>query len=166
MSRVVSSGSGGGMKKTGGAGEGNGGRKRNEERRIPRVPVVTSSSSIGKPSDDDDGGENEVQSEISNGALNSIASLEDSLPMKRGLSMFYNGKSKSFVNLSGQESKLEMKELEKPDHIVNKKRRLIVAEKLSRKNSRHSLPAMRLNTNGETSKNRNNGKEESDDQLI
>ncbi|KAL2544518.1 uncharacterized protein Fot_13804 [Forsythia ovata] len=167
MSRVVSSGSGGGMKKTGGAGEGNGGRKRNEERRIPRVPVVTSSSSIGKPSDDDDDGqENEVQSEISNGALNSIASLEDSLPMKRGLSMFYKGKSKSFVNLSGQESKLEMKELEKPDHIVNKKRRLIVAEKLSRKNSRHSLPAMRLNKNCETSKNRSNGKEESDDQLI
>ncbi|CAA3033068.1 Hypothetical predicted protein [Olea europaea subsp. europaea] len=159
MSRVVANGSGGGMKYTGGAGGGNGGRKRNEERRIPlpRPPVVTSSS----PSDDDDVDENEVQN-----ALKSLASLEDPLPIKRGLSNFYNGKSKSFMNLRGEESKLKMKELEKPDYQMKRKRRLIVEEALSRKISRLSLPVMKSKKDEGISKIKSNGQDESDDQLI
>ncbi|CAA3007189.1 Hypothetical predicted protein [Olea europaea subsp. europaea] len=161
MSRVVANGSGGGMKYTGGAGGGNGGRKRNEERRIPlpRPPVVTSSS----PSDDDDDDvdENEVQN-----ALKSLASLEDPLPIKRGLSNFYNGKSKSFMNLSREESKLKMKELEKPDYQMKRKRRLIVEEALSRKISRLSLPVMKSKKDEGISKIKSNGQDESDDQLI
>ncbi|CAA3000271.1 Hypothetical predicted protein [Olea europaea subsp. europaea] len=126
MSRVVTSGSPGGM-----SGAGNGGGKINHERRIPlpRPPVTTSSSSIGQPSDDDVD-KKEVQSELAKAALNSIASLEDSPPMK--------GKSKSFANLSGEESNLKMKDLEKPDFQVNKKGRLMVAKALSRKNNRPS----------------------------
>ncbi|XP_022866923.1 uncharacterized protein LOC111386692 [Olea europaea var. sylvestris] len=149
MSRVVANGSGGG----------NGGRKRNEERRIPlpRPPVVTSSS----PSDDDDVDENEVQN-----ALKSLASLEDPLPIKRGLSNFYNGKSKSFMNLRGEESKLKMKELEKPDYQMKRKRRLIVEEALSRKISRLSLPVMKSKKDEGISKIKSNGQDESDDQLI
>lgn len=83
MSRVVTSGSPGGM-----SGAGNGGGKISHERRIPlpRPPVTTSSSSIGQPSDDDVD-ENEVQSELVNAALNSIASLEDSLPIKSVISL-------------------------------------------------------------------------------
>lgn len=57
---------------------------------------------------------------------------------RRGLSNFYRGKSKSFANLSGEESNLKMKDLEKPDFQVNKKGRLMVAEDLSRKNNRPS----------------------------
>ncbi|CAI9784749.1 unnamed protein product [Fraxinus pennsylvanica] len=158
MSMVVASGSGGGMKYTGGTGGGNGGRKRNEKRRIPLLgqPVVTSSS----PSDDDDGvDENEAQ--------NALKSLEDSLPIKKGLSNFYNGKSKSFVNLSGEESRLKMKELEKSDYQMNKKRRLIVEEALSRKIRRLSLPVLIKSKKDEgSSKNKSNGQDESDDQLI
>ncbi|CAI9755572.1 unnamed protein product [Fraxinus pennsylvanica] len=163
---MVASGSGGGM--TGGYCDGNGRGKRNRERRIPLPwpPVTTSSSSIGQPSDDD-ADEDEVQSELANDALYSMASLEDSLPMKRGLSNFYKGKSKSFANLSGKESNLKMEDLEKPDFQVNKKRRQMVAEALSRENNRPSLPAMGSKKDeGGSSKNKINEQDESDDQLI
>ncbi|KAL0393865.1 UNVERIFIED_CONTAM: hypothetical protein Slati_4352700 [Sesamum latifolium] len=58
--------------------------------------------------------------------LDCLASLEASLPMKRGLSSHYDGRSKTFGNLS----ELFMdnaRELGKREHAMNKRRRLLLA---------------------------------------
>ncbi|XP_051151257.1 protein OXIDATIVE STRESS 3 LIKE 2-like [Andrographis paniculata] len=60
--------------------------------------------------------------------LDSLAALEDALPIKRGLSRFYNGRSKSFCNLN-QLSVEDIRDLGKKDHICNKRRRLLLAHK-------------------------------------
>ncbi|CAH8387457.1 unnamed protein product [Eruca vesicaria subsp. sativa] len=59
------------------------------------------------------------------------SSLEDSLPIKRGLSNYYMGKSKSFGNLL--EASSNAKELEKVESPLNKRRRLLIANKLRRR---------------------------------
>ncbi|KAK9097814.1 hypothetical protein Syun_024859 [Stephania yunnanensis] len=58
------------------------------------------------------------------GALSSMNSLEESLPIKRGLSNFFNGKSKSFANFSQVSS---ISDLAKPDNPFNKRRRTLIA---------------------------------------
>ncbi|WZZ47230.1 hypothetical protein YC2023_043489 [Brassica napus] len=55
------------------------------------------------------------------------SSLEDSLPIKRGLSNHYIGKSKSFGNLFEASNS---KDLEKVESPLNKRRRLLIANKL------------------------------------
>ncbi|KAF7817180.1 nucleolin 1-like [Senna tora] len=92
-----------------------------------------SSSSIGTPDDesgDDEEEEYEVQSKL-NGGLG-LDSLDDSLPNKRGLSGHFNGKSKSFTDLSQVSC---VKELQKQENPFNKRRRLIMASKWSRRSS-------------------------------
>ncbi|KAF7830184.1 nucleolin 1-like [Senna tora] len=75
--------------------------------------------------------EEEVQSKFNGGlGLGSLDSLEDSLPIKRGLSSHFEGKSKSFTDLS-QIS--DVKDLKKQENPFNKRRRLVIASKLSRK---------------------------------
>ncbi|KAL0698151.1 hypothetical protein Bca4012_054273 [Brassica carinata] len=64
------------------------------------------------------------------------SSLEDSLPIKRGLSNHYIGKSKSFGNLL-EASK--SKDLEKVESPLNKRRRLLIANKLRRRSSLSSF---------------------------
>ncbi|XP_075473613.1 KID-containing protein 1 [Primulina tabacum] len=93
-------------------------------------------SSIGIPSDDDVEDHGEVQSRISGGgALNSLASLETSLPIKKGLSLHYDGRSKSHSNLA--EARLEeATQLAKTEHAFNKKRRLINISQKFRKYSK------------------------------
>ncbi|KAJ4899099.1 Uncharacterized protein Rs2_13050 [Raphanus sativus] len=59
------------------------------------------------------------------------SSLEDSLPIKRGLSNHYIGKSKSFGNLL--EASNSAKDLEKVESPLNKRRRLLIANKLRRR---------------------------------
>ncbi|RID47910.1 hypothetical protein BRARA_I04468 [Brassica rapa] len=87
-----------------------------------------SSSSIGEISDNEE--EDDVSSQGEGGALDSFSSsLEDSLPIKRGLSNHYVGKSKSFGNLM-ESSNINAKDLEKVENPFNKKRRLIIANKL------------------------------------
>ncbi|KAF8015236.1 hypothetical protein BT93_H0897 [Corymbia citriodora subsp. variegata] len=95
------------------------------------------SSSIGAPDDSDDDDEEEdgvassedaAKGKGGFGSFGSLASLEDSLPIKRGLSNHFSGKSKSFNNLS--EANLtevvgSAKDLEKPEHPFNKKRRIL-----------------------------------------
>ncbi|CAN6721284.1 unnamed protein product [Malus baccata var. baccata] len=109
-----------------------------------------SSSSIGVPDDseeeedskDDDG--YEVQSKFNSGggsgrglgSLGSFGSLEESLPIKRGLSNYFSGKSKSFASLSEVCSSVSsVKEVEKRDNPFNKRRRVLIASKWSRKSS-------------------------------
>ncbi|XVF35259.1 hypothetical protein REPUB_Repub18cG0130100 [Reevesia pubescens] len=96
----------------------------------------SSSSSIGRNSDDDvsgrssDGGdcdyENEVQSSYK-GGLDMMDSLEQVLPMRRGISSFYNGKSKSFTSLADASSASCMKEIAKPENAYTRRRRNLLA---------------------------------------
>ncbi|XP_030541354.1 protein bfr2-like [Rhodamnia argentea] len=95
------------------------------------------SSSIGVPDDSDEEEEDGVVSSEDAkggfrkggfGSFGSLAALEDSLPIKRGLSNHFSGKSKSFNNLSEAnltEAVSSARDLEKPEHPFNKKRRIL-----------------------------------------
>ncbi|KAI3435400.1 uncharacterized protein J3R85_006135 [Psidium guajava] len=95
------------------------------------------SSSIGVPDDSDEEEEDGVVSssdakgglrKAGLGSFGSLASLEDSLPIKRGLSNHFSGKSKSFNNLSEAnltDAVSSARDLEKPEHPFNKKRRIL-----------------------------------------
>ena len=73
------------------------------------------------------------------GSLGSFGSLEDSLPIKRGLSNYFSGKSKSFASLSEVSSTVSsVKEVEKQDNPFNKRRRVLIASKWSRRSSSSS----------------------------
>ncbi|MGI4406648.1 hypothetical protein ACR2V0_28665, partial [Klebsiella pneumoniae] len=100
---------------------------------------LSESSSIGVPDDSDDDGEGEVESKPS-GILPSLASLEESLPIKRGLSNHFTGKSKSFGNLLEVRT---VKEMVKRDNPLNKRRRTMIAYKWSK--NRPSLFGFRGN---------------------
>ncbi|KAJ6673830.1 hypothetical protein OIU85_012801 [Salix viminalis] len=99
-----------------------------------------SSSSIGAPDDSDEDDDDEevdeeggVVSSKKNNVLGSLNSLEDALPIKRGLSNHFSGKSKSFTNLSEVNTVNSVKELEKPENSFNKRRRVLMANKWSRR---------------------------------
>ncbi|KAK6941292.1 hypothetical protein RJ641_026669 [Dillenia turbinata] len=94
----------------------------------------TSSSSIGKNSElssdgDDDSGDAEVQSSFNGGPLDSMDALEGVLPIKRGISKFYCGKSKSFTSLADAASSSSIKDLAKPENAYNKKRKNLIASR-------------------------------------
>ncbi|RDX63675.1 hypothetical protein CR513_57863 [Mucuna pruriens] len=94
-----------------------------------------SSSSIGTPDESDDE-EDEVQSKLKmRTGLGSLDVLEDSLPIKRGLSSHFDGKSKSFSDLSQVST---LKELQKQESPFNKRRRVLIASKWSRKSTFYS----------------------------
>ncbi|XP_020580353.1 uncharacterized protein LOC110024623 [Phalaenopsis equestris] len=93
---------------------------------------VQSSSSEEEDDDDDEERGNEVQSKLKEeGAFTSLDSLDDSLPIKRGLSNFFTGKSKSFASLSDASAGCA-KDLRKQEHPFNKRRRILMANKISR----------------------------------
>ncbi|XP_028781249.1 uncharacterized protein LOC114737488 [Neltuma alba] len=103
-----------------------------------------SSSSIGTPDDSDndllfnkDGDAQEDGEEVQSKfhGLASLDALEDSLPVKRGLSGHFDGKSKSFSDLSQITT---VKDLKKQENPFNKRRRLLIASKLSRKSAFYS----------------------------
>ncbi|XP_022732065.1 uncharacterized protein LOC111286397 [Durio zibethinus] len=95
---------------------------------------TTTSSSIGRNSDDvsgrssDAGGcdENEVQSTYK-GGVDMMDSLEQVLPMRRGISSFYNGKSKSFTSLADASSASSIKDIAKPENAYTRRRRNLLA---------------------------------------
>ncbi|XP_039126908.1 uncharacterized protein LOC120263054 [Dioscorea cayenensis subsp. rotundata] len=88
------------------------------------------SSSVGNNSDcsDSDGGDSpEVQSKMK-GPLETMDSLEESLPIRRGLSKFYCSKSKSFTSLADAISSISSaKELAKPQNPYTRKRKNLLA---------------------------------------
>lgn len=92
-------------------------------------------SSIGVQSTDSssekDEEEDEVQSKTKNGAFGSLDSLEESLPIKRGLSNFFSGKSKSFASLADVAA-ATARSLVKPENPFNKRRRLLMASRTRR----------------------------------
>ncbi|XP_010417211.1 PREDICTED: uncharacterized protein LOC104702976 [Camelina sativa] len=101
----------------------------------PEESSDSSSSSIGESSENEEEEEEEEDDAVSyrgvGGTLDSFSSsLEDSLPIKRGLSNHYVGKSKSFGNLMEAASNNNAKDLEKFENPFNKRRRLVIANKL------------------------------------
>ncbi|XP_050220388.1 protein OXIDATIVE STRESS 3 LIKE 1-like [Mercurialis annua] len=93
----------------------------------------TTSSSVGKNSDvssssngDDCEEENEVQSAFK-GSFDAMDSLEEALPIRKGISKFYNGKSKSFTSLAEASSSCCIKEIAKPENAYTRKRRNLLA---------------------------------------
>lgn len=98
-----------------------------------RLPAVkeeddsSSSSSIGKNSDAGGGdSDDEVQS-TDNGPLNQLNDLEKVLPIKRGLSSFYAGKSKSYGNLEDASSVQSIQDIVKPEDAYTRKRKNMIA---------------------------------------
>lgn len=96
--------------------------------------ATSTTSSIGRNSDDvssgrslegEDCGENEGQSSY-NGPLDMMDALEEVLPIRRGISSFYNGKSKSFATL-GDASSASIKEIVKAENAYTRKRRNLTA---------------------------------------
>ncbi|KAM6544188.1 hypothetical protein CsatB_008635 [Cannabis sativa] len=114
------------------------------------------SSSIGAPDDSDDdassqGDADEVQSKFRGGSLSTLDSIEEALPIKRGLSNHFSGKSKSFTNLSEVSAVTDLKKKENP---LNKRRRILIASKWSRKSfyswsNPKSMPLLTLNEDEE-----------------
>ncbi|KAG0482124.1 hypothetical protein HPP92_010208 [Vanilla planifolia] len=97
------------------------------------VEVSSQSSSIGvdssasSPEEDDGETGDEAQSKLKDeGFLASLDSLEEALPIKRGLSNFFSGKSKSFTNLSGSAGG-DARDLAKPENPFNKRRRILMS---------------------------------------
>lgn len=113
----------------------------NDRPRLPLLPAESSSlstSSIGKDSDasgresedDEDGATGEVQSAYK-GALQGMESLEESLPIRRGISSFYAGKSKSFTSLSDAvASCASAKDLAKAENAYTRSRRNLLASRI------------------------------------
>ncbi|KAK4274536.1 hypothetical protein QN277_017740 [Acacia crassicarpa] len=94
----------------------------------------SSTSSIGRNSDlsserstgDEDCGENEAQSAYK-GPLDMMESLEEMLPIRRGISEFYNGKSKSFTSLAEASFSSSVKDIAKPENAYTRRRRNLMA---------------------------------------
>ncbi|CAA7394962.1 unnamed protein product [Spirodela intermedia] len=92
------------------------------------------SSSIGSNSDcsrSDDSGEPEVQSSLK-GPLETMDALEDSLPIRRGISRFYNGRSKSLTNLVEISFSSSARDLAKPENAYTRKRKNLLGSCSSR----------------------------------
>ncbi|CAM8972021.1 unnamed protein product [Rhodiola kirilowii] len=70
-----------------------------------------SSSSVGSTDDE----------EVESSPLDTMDALEEVLPVRRGISKFYNGKSKSFTSLADAVSSASIKELAKPETLYSKK---------------------------------------------
>ncbi|KAK7377082.1 hypothetical protein VNO80_02502 [Phaseolus coccineus] len=91
----------------------------------------STSSSIGRNSDVSsersvEGGENEVES-VYRGPLHSMETLEEVLPIRRSISKFYGGKSKSFTSLADAASSPSAKDIAKPENAYTRKRRNLMA---------------------------------------
>lgn len=101
-----------------------------------KVCSTTSSSSIGRNSDDDDDDEvssersmdeNEAESKYNGGALDCMEALEEVLPIRRSISNFYSGKSKSFTSLADVVTTPSVKDIVKPENAYTRRRRNLLA---------------------------------------
>ncbi|XP_074568828.1 uncharacterized protein LOC141825340 [Curcuma longa] len=90
-----------------------------------------SSSSPLASSEEEEISKEEVESKAENGALGCLDCLEESLPVKRGLSFFFSGKSKSFTSLSDVANMTAI-DLTKSENSFNKRRRILIANKARR----------------------------------
>lgn len=102
-----------------------GGEKEDELGSGSSSSIGRNSDSSGRSSDGDDSGETEVQSSYK-GPLDTMDALEDVLPIKRGISNFYRGKSKSFTSLADASSS-SIKDIAKPENAYTRKRKNLMA---------------------------------------
>lgn len=87
---------------------------------------VSSERSMAEDKRDSEG--NEVESAYKyNGPLHAIESLEQVLPIRRGISNFYNGKSKSFTSLADAATSPSVKDIAKPENAYSRRRRNLLA---------------------------------------
>ncbi|KAG6508258.1 uncharacterized protein LOC121981691 [Zingiber officinale] len=86
-----------------------------------------SDTSIGVESEEEEEEEEEeeMESKESDGAFGSLDALENSLPIKRGLSNFYSGKARCFTNLADA-ANANVADLAKRENPFNKRRRLLL----------------------------------------
>ncbi|OIT01676.1 PREDICTED: uncharacterized protein LOC109226573 [Nicotiana attenuata] len=113
--------------------------KQEDEEEDDRTTSSSSSSSIGRNSDespagrslsdggDGDGDGEEVLSAFKPGGLDNLEALEEVLPIKRSISQFYAGKSKSFTSLAEAASCSSLKDIVKQDDAYTKKRKNLLA---------------------------------------
>ncbi|KAJ1382276.1 hypothetical protein SESBI_44408 [Sesbania bispinosa] len=91
----------------------------------------STTSSIGKNSDlsSETECDNEAQSayKYNGGPLDMMDSLQQVLPIRRGISKFYNGKSKSFTSLGDAVSSPTVKDIAKPENAYSRRRRNLMA---------------------------------------
>ncbi|GJV92160.1 hypothetical protein Tco_1539973 [Tanacetum coccineum] len=123
------------------------------------------SSSIGKNSDDDNEDDDHASDAEStyryddhsntnnmmrNGSIDdAIQAIEEALPIRRGISTFYNGKSKSFTSLADvwPSSTPSIKDIAKPENAYSRKRRnLLASTLLSSKNKNRAFQLSNINT--------------------
>ncbi|XP_059318433.1 protein OXIDATIVE STRESS 3 LIKE 2-like [Lycium ferocissimum] len=121
-----------------------------EDDRTSSFSSSSSSSSIGRNSDDDDdsdadvdGDAQEVQSSFKpGGGLDNLEALEEVLPIKRSISKFYAGKSKSFTSLADAASISSVKEIVKPEDAYSRKRKNLLAHNNIFGKNRSGIPGM------------------------
>ncbi|ONK69534.1 uncharacterized protein A4U43_C05F23990 [Asparagus officinalis] len=101
-------------------------------------PESSSFGSLSSDEEEDDDDDREAESKSSkddstgSSSLVSLSSLEDSLPIKKGLSSHFTGKSRSFSNLS-ECAAGSAGDLAKHENPFNKRRRIQIANKMSYK---------------------------------
>lgn len=100
----------------------------------------------GSDSDEDDG---EVQSKVT-GPLNGLTELEQVLPIRKGISTFYAGKSKSYGSLADACSVPSIQDIVKREDAYSRKRKNLLAHHvlLSKRLARNSHDS---DENGESS---------------
>ncbi|PWA67096.1 hypothetical protein CTI12_AA321490 [Artemisia annua] len=85
-----------------------------------------------------------------NGSIDdAIQAIEEALPIRRGISTFYNGKSKSFTCLADvwPSSSPSIKDIAKPENAYSRKRRNLLAYTLlSSKNKNRAFQLSNINT--------------------
>lgn len=94
---------------------------------------VSSSSSLGRNSDsseDDSSDREEVEKNSFKGPLDTMKDLEKDLPVKKGISNFYIGKSKSFTDLADAAGATCVQEIVKAEDPYAKKRKDSLARNL------------------------------------
>ncbi|KAM7274945.1 hypothetical protein ACFE04_016811 [Oxalis oulophora] len=89
-----------------------------------------SSTSIGMNSSDDISDDDDEVHSCFKGPLDTMDVLEQVLPIKKGISKFYNGKSKSFTSLADiSDVSSSAKDLAKPKNPFNKKRKNLLVNR-------------------------------------
>ncbi|XP_016482779.1 protein OXIDATIVE STRESS 3 LIKE 1 [Nicotiana tabacum] len=126
-----------------------------EEHRSSISSATSSSSSIGRNSDDSpagrsssDGGDDDVDGEEvqspfkTGGGLDNLEALEEVLPVKRSISKFYAGKSKSYTSLADAASISSVKEIVKPEDAYTRKRKNLLAHNNFFGKNRNRIPSI------------------------
>ncbi|KAF8388725.1 hypothetical protein HHK36_025405 [Tetracentron sinense] len=100
--------------------------EREEEMDSCSSSIGRNSDSSERSSDGEDSGETEVQSSFK-GPLDTMDLLEEVLPIRRGISKFYRGKSRSFASLAVASSSSSIRDLAKPENAYTRKRKNLLA---------------------------------------